>query len=529
MADIRQLLGESDAAQALYLESIELSAHWSRRLRRRSSAVVNWLPRTNNFGHLLQQQPALVVASGQYAAAAKQFAELVRLEPERVEFARLAATTDANRGLLELDRGDLAAARQFLSDSVASLEKLDHRTGPGSLEAVEVSAELAVAYSNLATVLQRQSDFAAALEPLRRSTERFDALRGSVASTGPNDRAPSVRLIDRPHYRFAAASAKHNLAVTLAALPESGATEIADAHAAAVTAFDALLGDLPGATSFRLAWGESRAAYGRQLVASGRHDEAARLLVASRDVFEELAEQYPDDPAYRHQLAGALSGLADAWSEDGAGPQAQAALERALELRLELEEQFPHRTEFAHRLGHVLHNTALVLIERRQPDEARRYLDRAVQIQESAVAAVGAPLVYRLELRRHCQALAELLIELGEPAAAATWAEKLPTILPDDWHGYYDAAGLLANCIPVVTLVKGDKAPDVDGKPLDEHCADRAIALLEAAREKGLTGADPRQDDAFAPLEDNAAFRSLFDPSEDSAAQDRAAADGAAP
>jgi DNA-directed RNA polymerase specialized sigma24 family protein len=88
-------------------------------------------------------------------------------------------------------------------------------------------------------------------------------------------------------------------------------------------------------------------------------------------------------------------------------------------------------------------------------------------------------------------------------------AAEAPDILPDDWHGYHYAAGLLSTC--VARVAKDANLSEEQRSALAQSYGERAVALLRQAVAKGYRSADGlRKPSWFAALQSRDDFRQLL-------------------
>jgi len=145
------------------------------------------------------------------------------------------------------------------------------------------------------------------------------------------------------------------------------------------------------------------------------------------------------------------------------------------------------------------------------PAEARRLLERAAVEHRAAIATNPRGVDSRRALRDHLAALAKALLTLGDHAEAARAAAEILKVATDRPGARRDAARVLARCVP---LAEGDtKLADGPRQALADGYADRAIALLREAIERGDKGGGRLDEDAdLASLRSRDAFRKLLTP-----------------
>ena len=107
-----------------------------------------------------------------------------------------------------------------------------------------------------------------------------------------------------------------------------------------------------------------------------------------------------------------------------------------------------------------------------------------------------------------CAGLVEIFgFEIADEEAVRT-AEELPRILPENWEAYRLTAKCYCHCLPVAR--RDDR---LTGKQREEKArdyADRAVALLRTALEKGMRELDAVEGgSAFEALHANEGYQQL--------------------
>lgn len=152
-------------------------------------------------------------------------------------------------------------------------------------------------------------------------------------------------------------------------------------HRRSLMILERLVEQRPQDLSYQLALATAYRAY--LPFAGGRnHEERNRIKTAGIGILENLAEQYPDVPDYRCELAEMLAATQQRapwqWSSDLQIEQIQ----RGIELARELSQQYPTIPRYSAVLALCLKTKAQAL-ERYSPDDANEAMDEAIEIYRS--------------------------------------------------------------------------------------------------------------------------------------------------
>lgn len=489
VADIQALLGEPDAARESYNRAIvELSALAGAR-RAPRDAPRELAVAIINLGNLAQRMGAVDEARELYAQAVERLVHLRRTDDDPPRIERLLATALSNQGVLLESAGQVGAAGEAYGEALSLLSRL----ALGAPHDADLALQLAATYNNQAALLLRQGAADDALAACERAIAQIESLSDDAAS--------------QPAARYALASASNNLGAAHESSDDLAAA--AATYAQAQTVFEELAAAYPQNPLFAQGWADNRHNLARLAVHRQQHFEAERLLADTLPRLEELAARTPQSPAPRQQLAVTLQRLAALLDQRGEELQAEDYATRAIRLDQQLQDDFPGQPEHVSHLATTLETTARMLARRTQLSDAARYLREAVDIQQKAVAAAPTQVAYRWALRGHYEQLAETLSELGELEEAATAAEQVAQVFPHDPRGYCRAAQLLTACIPLVIDAKGTLTPADDTLPLEEQCAQRAVALLREAIERGQSIDELAASTLLEPLRQRDDFRAL--------------------
>jgi serine/threonine-protein kinase len=177
-----------------------------------------------------------------------------------------------------------------------------------------------------------------------------------------------------------------------------------------------------------------------------------------RDVYAQLAADFPAVPDYRQELAWSHNNLGILLRDLGKLSEAAAQYRRAIDLQEQLAADFPTRPDYRQELAGSHHNLGLLLADLGKGPEAEAEYRRAGALKEQLAAAFPTVPLYRQSLAKHHHNLGMLLAALGKgPEAEAHYrkalalGEKLATgfpTVPDyrlDLAKSHNSLGLLLN------------------------------------------------------------------------------------
>jgi tetratricopeptide (TPR) repeat protein len=493
VADIYQMLGDIQKSEASYGKAVELSSALAEEEPADPTHGRELAAAQLNLGNLYQRLGRGTDAQRQYEAALAVLEPLVRKHPQQADFTRQLARTHGNLGVLDHERGDSASALKHHRSAVELLSS-EMAEAPSPEASSEIPGERAIAYTNLGIALRTVGQLSEAQDALQRAVRLLDALPPSSGQ--------------RPEMRLALHSTRNNLAAIQEALGERDTAILT--YRAASAGLDQLAIDFPEVSRFQSAAGQCQANLARLLREVQTLEEADAMLTAARDRYERLVVRFPDEAVHQDGLATCLQELSLLRDAQDSRFEAEDALTRAAQIREALYERFPQRPEYASRFAAALDAVADLLIRRNQLGAARTQLYEAVRLQNAALEASPQTMAYAYQLRRHYEKLATTLVALGDPGEAATIVERLADLVPDDPRMLYRSASLLAQCIPLVTGVKGDELSPQEGVSMKQYCSARAMALLQKAVESGYDdAASLSRDAAFEPLRENEDFPQL--------------------
>ncbi|HVC92070.1 MAG TPA: serine/threonine-protein kinase [Pirellulales bacterium] len=481
-ADIYRIFGRFDDAEAEYRQAIgmltqlDAPSAFDQRSRRDLAGAYN------NFGNLLRATGRLPEAEESYRQAQRCFRALVADFPDEPDYQQLLAITYNNISLVLSATGHSEESEKSLRQAIERYEALAKRWPDSS----EYREALAGSHNNLAVLYDRSGDGPRAEEAYRDVIKVFLELHTSDPS--------------QPNYRNHLARAHNNLAGALKSQQKLG--DAAREYGRAIELLSSLMaefGNLPeyrqslGATLNNLAVVQSR--FGQVPEALATYERARRLF-----------EQEPLETAgveQREGLAVSLNALAMHASMAGDLPKANELLEPALRIRRELAQRQPDDVYTKSALGVTLQIAADLAGRQNDLAKARDLWQEAVDVERAVVDARPQVENYRLLLRFNYAGLADTLVQLGDPSAAAQVVERLVEVEPAAGVTRLSVAELIARilALPVAKNVPFDRAR-VSALAIDQ--------LRGAMAHEGVTPAQLEQSEALVPLKSLADFQELL-------------------
>jgi serine/threonine protein kinase len=218
----------------------------------------------------------------------------------------------------------------------------------------------------------------------------------------------------------------------------------------------------------------------------------------------------PADQTSRRYLKNHLMNLVGVLQESGEAGQARLedAFRRCCSVLEELVRDFPEVPEYRSELGGTLNDLGALLRERGELAEARRLLEQAIVHQKAALQSDQRHPTYRQFLVNHYWQLAMALVQSGDHRAAAETARELALVSPKAPTPAYEAAGILARCMPLAD--RDTKLSAEQRKQLARSYGDRAIESLREAVRRGFQDAERlKKDRDLEPLRSRDDFKTL--------------------
>jgi tetratricopeptide (TPR) repeat protein len=243
--------------------------------------------------------------------------------------------------------------------------------------------------------------------------------------------------------------------------------------------------------------------------ATGRFQEAETAYREASAIWKPLTADFPTVPAYRQDLAGAVSNLGRLLQANGRSQEAEAAYREASALRHQLAADFPTAPDYQNELAEVMVDLAGLARQRRDLAQARRLLEQAHPYHRAALKANERHPAYRKSFHDNWGELTQILVDLGDHAAAAAAAGELCHVACDAVGDNYAAALILGRCLPLAE--KDLELSATKRRELAQSYAGQALTLLREAIAKGYQDAEQlKQAPEFEPLRARAEFQELL-------------------
>jgi hypothetical protein len=254
----------------------------------------------------------------------------------------------------------------------------------------------------------------------------------------------------------------------------------------------------------------------------GRLDEAKRKEVVNNYADRALAQlqqavergykdadRFPTKPQYRHELAQCYVQLGLTLNNIQRPKEGEALLKDARAIQEPLVRDFDTVPDYQNELAGILVNLAFQHRQRGEFDTAVKLLEEAQPHHQAALKGNPQHPTYRNYYRNNLWSLAECRLRLADHARLATTADELARLGYDPAHDTYHAANYLSLC---ATLADKDAQLDeAKRKELAQSYADRALALLQKAVERGYKDADHIKRNAdLEPLRSREEFKTLL-------------------
>jgi tetratricopeptide (TPR) repeat protein len=482
------------------------------------------------LGDYAQAEAALRHAQGllhqlvaDFPAAAAHRRELARSYSElggvlkhtgRLEAAEAAFAAD--QALIQELAADFPGVRGYRDDlvvSYANMANLRQETGrPEAAEAdyrealkicKQLDAEfpgnprhrfrLAKTYNSWGFLLQRTS----------RTKEAEEAFRAALAITEPLvAESPGV-----PDYRDHRANTFHNLGILLAY--SNRLEDAVTAYREGLALNQRLAADFPGVPDHRAALARSYSNLGVVFRKLKRPDDAEAAYREAVVIQQRLVEDYPKVTQNRVELAFSYNLLGVLFDSTGRLEQAEKPFRDALAQRQHLAEEFRKVPEYQNDVAGTLGNLARLSRKRKDLTGARLLLERAQPYHQAALKADPRHPFYRQFFSNNQSLLGEILVDLGEHAAAVESVEPLVRFAYRPGSDIYDAACIVSRC---VRLVEQDaQLPEARRRELACSYADRAMELLRQAVGHGYQNVvQMKKDSDLDPLRSRKDFQQLL-------------------
>jgi tetratricopeptide (TPR) repeat protein len=189
--------------------------------------------------------------------------------------------------------------------------------------------------------------------------------------------------------------------------------------------------------------------------------------------------------------------------------EAETAYAEALALRRQLAAAGPKQPDLRNDLAGTCVNLALVCLRKRDFRGAKAYLAEAAPHHEAALKTNPRNPDYRQFYRNNLRVLIRADAGLGDPAGALQAGRTLRDLSWDPPAHAYDAARMLALCIPIVR--SDDQTLEDERDQQAAFYGDEAVKMLRDAVAKGWkNAAHVQKDAALAPLRERDDFKTLL-------------------
>jgi tetratricopeptide (TPR) repeat protein len=186
----------------------------------------------------------------------------------------------------------------------------------------------------------------------------------------------------------------------------------------AVKLFGQLVREVPKQKDYHVKLGHSQWQLGDVLSATGRPDEAERVLDEALQVFQKAAVKFPTDPFMRQEQAWTLVMLGSLMESNRRLDEAEQRYRSAAEVYAALKQQFPKKSWYLHEEGYATWMLAGMLQRAGRQDEAEAEFRQAIKLHEQGIQDFPNELDFKARLSAIRGNLANLLRAEGKSAEA---------------------------------------------------------------------------------------------------------------
>ncbi len=161
---------------------------------------------------------------------------------------------------------------------------------------------------------------------------------------------------------------------------------------------------------------------------SGQPTQAVEFSRRSRDLFEQVARAHPDVPDYTAKVATANGNLSLALHRTGKMPEAVTAVEKSQEVFQQLSETFPDVPEYTSGVARSHNNLGVLFRDSKQPKKAIAAFRRAQEIYEQLATDQPDTPRFANQLAGIHRTIAGILDESGQAADSAAEFSRAITI-----------------------------------------------------------------------------------------------------
>jgi tetratricopeptide (TPR) repeat protein len=522
LGDIQEMMNEHGQAEQAYGAAIKLLGD----LRAEAPGVADYrrdLARAfNNQGMLFKKNTRVEEAEPAVRRALQLRKELAEEFPDNHDYRRDYEVSRYNLGTLLARLG-----RRFQEAEDAYRQALAQQERLARSGRVEDQRELARTLNNLGLLLV--------------GADRPEAEK--LFRTALEVQQKLVAKANLPGHRYQLARIHGNLGGVL--VDKETPQKVEEHYRRMLEILSGLVTDFPRVVDYRQDLAGIHSNLGWLASNGKRAAEAETHLRRALVLREQLAVEFPGVPDHRHKRAETLVKLGIVLQGSGRPGEAERAYRDALAVREDLVTWFPKVPAYRSALGATLNNLALLLFYRGVLSERRQHLELAVgstlgnpladlpvvlgaraALLEAKACLHRAARHQRAVLEsspQHPQArrylfnavalLADVLVALGDHAAAAAAAEQEAEASPGGYEGYRLAAKHLARSLDLAG--KDDRLSSAEREEAADRYGRRAVELLREAVRRGYGSNSKHLEELqtgqfFDPLRGREDFRSLL-------------------
>ncbi len=211
---------------------------------------------------------------------------------------------------------------------------------------------------------------------------------------------------------------------------------------------------------------------------SGQPAQALEFSRQSRDLFEQVARAHPDVPNYTAKVATANGNLSLVLHRSGKMPEAVTAVEKSRDVFQQLSEKFPDVPEYTSGVARSHNNLGVLLQNSKQPKKAIAAFRRAQEIYEQLATDQPDIPGFANQLAGIHRTIAGILDESGQTADSAAEFSRAITIATQLSKKYPDIPEY-ANSLASTLNDKGVLLSNTNQRPAAVAEYDRARKVLE--------------------------------------------------
>jgi tetratricopeptide (TPR) repeat protein len=310
-----------------------------------------------------------------------------------------------------------------------------------------------------------------------------------------------------PSCRQGLANSYNNMGNVLSAKKQMNEAE--KAHNSALSLRKQMVAEFPTRTDYRQELASSYNNLAPLLAHAGGIKEAEEAYTAALAIRKQLAAEFPARVDCREELASSHNNLGNFLNETGRPIEAEAAFAAAQGLFVQLATEFPKAPDYQNAVSATFVNLAWLCRQRRNFAGAKTQLASALPYHTAALQANPQHPKYRQFYRNNLWILMQCCAGLGDRQGALDAAVKRRDM---GWYpagDAYDAAGGLAQCVPIVLV--DEQATEEKRRQEAQFYADQAMTMLQTAVTKGWRNTDRiKQDRELDPLRQREDFQKLL-------------------